>query len=342
MEFVDTLLDILEKTEDDDLGRGFLTEHMFNFPSNQVNNEVRNALNEMFKTKNKSLYVCGHQGCTDKSIFSHEMTENVFLKQLANNQGMVLELTPDFKKNALKSWFKPVHKGNATNFPGYCREHDRSIFEDIEAPFPGFTEHFYAKYCLRLIRRDLFELDRKIKMCNELISNVCGVENDEAKLFINQIEQKKELNLKRKERALAIYNELFDSIENQKSYLEFHEFDVKKAGYCFSKMFDFTLDSDEEFAVLFIIKLEHDKMSKFVLAHIKNDISRTLSSDLEPKGNHGLWLLSDMMLNYKEHFVFSHHFRASLDEHTNDIMTRNHDIFSLSIIDKLLLSQVFF
>ncbi|GIB05496.1 hypothetical protein NHG76_17160 [Vibrio cholerae] len=342
MEFVDKLLDIIEKTEDYDFARGLLVQDLLNFPSNTINNEVRNALNEMLKPNNKSLYVCGHQGCVNKSIFSHEMSENVFLKQLADSNGMVCELTTDFRNNALKSWFKPVHKGNATNFPGYCRDHDRSIFEDIEEPFPGFTDKFYHKYCLRLLRRDLFEIDKKLKLFDVFINKLADVCNDEVKAFKIHMEKKKSINLERKERSLLLYNELFDSIEKGQSYLNVYEFDVRECGYCFSKVFDFTSEDDCENAIIFIVKLEHNKKSKFVIVSIKNETSDKLAIGLHPKENHTLWHLSQIMIENKGHLVFSHDFSSSLDEHTKDIMTREHSMLPLSKIDNLLLSQVFF
>lgn len=342
MEFTDTFADIFEKAVDDDFARGLLVEDLFNFPSEKVKNEVRNVLNEMLKTKNKYLYICGHRGCNVKSCYSHEITENVFLKYLADSKSMVNELKRDFKENALRYTFKPTHKRNATNFPGYCSEHDRSLFEDIEAPFSGFSERFYNKYCLRLTRRELFELDRKLKIIEDLLSRTENLKSEDALLFRDSIRRKQKINIKRKDRALQLYDGILNGLDAGSYYIEFSEFNVRQAGYCFSTMLDLTMEEDEQYAIVFIIKLEYEKQSNFAIASIKNEVSKSLALELQPTENITLFHLSEIMCNKKDRLVFSPKFSTEIDESTFEVITRDNETFNLSMIDKLLLSQVFF
>jgi hypothetical protein len=342
MTFVEAYAEIIENTEDNEVGRSFLLENLFANPSANINNEIRSALHKGLEKNRKKQYKCGHDSCSTKSCYSHEISENVFLKNLADEKSKVLILKPDFKNSAFGFAFDSVHKRNASNFPGYCSTHDSELFSDIESQFAGVDRHFINKHCLRVIRREKFKLASRMNACREFIAELMPFNSEDAKNFLNRFENKLAINEKSMARACSVYESVNEGINSGAYVIDYQIFDVSKSGYCFSTMLDFTKDEDTEPAVFFLVKLEYGSKSQYIVCHLDNALSAKEVTKLYPDSFGNKSFLSEVMHRQKERFVFSKSFINLLDEPTYRALVSNHECFELSPFDKAFLAEVFF
>lgn len=158
--FTDYCVEAEELSQGNELIRAFLLDNFFKNIPEHINKKNKSVLNQFFfALKRKEEWQCGHENCEVESCYSHEVSENVFLKYLTNiHPNTVVIMERDISGNALFYYEKEVHKRNASNFPGYCSEHDSNLFSDIENGVPSLNDHFVNKQCLRSIRRKKFDL----------------------------------------------------------------------------------------------------------------------------------------------------------------------------------------
>ena len=339
---VDAIDEIIEKTEGNEIIRDLLLVHLYTNPSDDVNNDVRRLLNTLLKKNQKSLYKCGHDLCVKNSCYSHEISENVFLKHIADKNSKVLILKPDFKNNAFRYTFDTVHKRNASNFPGYCSQHDASLFFDIEAQFSGVNDLFINKHCLRVTRRELFKLEAKNNALQDLICKLSSINSEDAKELLKSFKNTLVVNEQSQERTLTLYKKINDGLITNNHVIKSKIFNVTKRGYCFSTMIDLTDCEDDELAVIFLIKLEYNNESKYIIGHFDNELSLKLSADLHPDNINGKMQLSEVMYVQKERFVFSINFSNNLCETTYKTLVGNPNFLNLDLFQKMDLADIFF
>ncbi|MDB4423494.1 hypothetical protein N9288_00460 [bacterium] len=117
--------------------------------------------------KKQSSGICLHPSgsCTRRSIRSHTISKSASLSLLAE-KGKVLVWEGDLwakrKKGVLSLKAKGVNL--ATTFPGFCKDHDSSLFSHIDAtPFEAKPEQLFEQ-TLRSVSREFFAKQRAIEI----------------------------------------------------------------------------------------------------------------------------------------------------------------------------------
>lgn len=70
-------------------------------------------------------------GCSEKTIKAHSIQNNRILDYLSEN-GELIMLRPNATETDFKVQAAKIGRGNATVFTGFCREHDKAVFQPIE------------------------------------------------------------------------------------------------------------------------------------------------------------------------------------------------------------------
>ena len=87
------------------------------------------------------------------------------LKGIANG-GQVLALEPSFSPASASIDFKRIGFSKASTFPGYCKRHDREVFDEIESGYTGLSDRVAAIVTLRTLAREYFAKLAQIRLFN--------------------------------------------------------------------------------------------------------------------------------------------------------------------------------
>jgi hypothetical protein len=201
--------------------------------------EVKHALTTIRKRAREASRLCSYDNCENTSIQSHLLQKNGILNQISDRASLAMELAIDAYKPGTFV-FKPVSIGQAFTFPGFCNEHDTSIFKEIEQDKVDYT--VYRNQMLFSYRAIVNE---KYKKVVNLDVNDRILNSFKLKLFLND-GYLNELKESKKQESLAIeefkyYEEIFlRNIKNEELRdFEFMTFDFPKVEICASGVFTY-------------------------------------------------------------------------------------------------------
>jgi len=340
--FSDYLLEIKELSNGNELLRTMLLNSFYQHIPDDINKNNKKVLNQVsFPLKRKELWLCGHENCEEVSCYSHEISENVFLKELADEELKVVILDRNISGNVVFYRENRIHKRNASNFPGYCSEHDSSLFSDIENSTQSLDEHFVNKQCLRSMHRKRFDLLLQVKMADQMISQVDDdlLKSPEIKQVVNDFQRKKAILLKRVSILSKSYNDVLSGINNQDYLIKFKELSQPKLGYCFSEVLDCTKDEDIEECIIFLLKIDFSTGPKAFICWVNNETSKEFATDMF---KHHKYRFIESMYDKKEKLVFSSKFLNQMDESMKKTFLQDKELYNINPVEKALLIQEFF
>ncbi|HEM7186966.1 TPA: hypothetical protein U2I61_001424 [Providencia rettgeri] len=340
--YSDYLVEIEELTQGNELMRSLLLDNFYKNLPDDINKNNKELLNQLyFPLKRKEMWQCGHENCEIESCYSHEISENLFLKHLADLDSNVVIIEKNISGNELFYHEKEVHKRNASNFPGYCSEHDSKLFSDIENCSPSLNEHFVNKQCLRSIRRKKFDLLLQVSGVDKFVGDIEDelLDSPLVKQVVQHFEDKKQIILERVSILSKVYDKVYAGINNQDYCIKYRELGQPKLGYCFSEVFDCTMEEDAEECILFWFKLDFFEESKIFVCWLDNETSKQVATQMAADYEHQLL---DLMYIKKEKLVFSSEFLNQMNRDAKDIFLQNDELYKLGLIEKVFLTQEFF
>ncbi|NIF82267.1 hypothetical protein F3J24_01910 [Comamonas sp. Tr-654] len=341
--FTGVVSEIVDSTKDDEFLRGLALDIFYrNLPS-EISKKIKSIHNNFsFNYRAKKHYQCQYRGCSDESCYSHDISENAFLKNLCRGDSEVVILKRNMKGNPIFSMGEYIHKRNATNFPGYCAKHDLDLFSDVEDGNQKLDDYFVNKQCLRSTRREIFEVECQINMGSDFVKTVLS-ENDENNILIIDIvgnfNRKIDALKKRRLNLLDLHEKIMRGIESKDYLVEFRELDAGKKGFCFSACLDLTLDEDEEECILYFYNLEFKNESKAFVCSLKNSLSRGY---LDNFISNSLLNFSKIIFQKKMNLVFSKEFFEKISEGVKLILNNEPELYSINNIEASLISQDLF
>ncbi|ASD67852.1 hypothetical protein [Pseudoalteromonas piscicida] len=341
--FTDYINKINDLAEGNEQIKSLLLDIFYRNVPNNINVETKKILNQIhFPLKRKEEWQCGHENCGGESCYSHEISENVFLKHLADQDSKLMILEEDISGNTFFYAEKKVHKRNASNFPGYCLEHDSKLFKDIENRMPSLNEYFVNKQCLRSIRRKIFDLKLQARGVDKFLKDIeddllCSPLIKE--YVVEPLDFKKSILLERVKILRNVYDKVYSGIIRQDYLVKYRELGQPKLGYCFSEVFDCTIDTDPEECLLIFLKLDFAMDSKAFICWIDNETSKQIAMDMaDDYETH----FTDLMYDKKKKLIFSSKFIKQMDSDLKNIFLRDPDLYKLTVFERSLLTREFF
>lgn len=323
---------------------------LFETPSKGLNKSAQKLYSELIYLSRKDRWKCQHAGCEEQSASSHEITESQLAKILSMKKGdriVVDMLRPFLKKNAYRFEFEEVATHSAAAFPGFCEKHDRELFEDLDRAHSPDNLVVLNKQFMRTTRREIFEVSRVLILIESLLADINCVQAAENYLpdeLIDQFAERMGLYKKQYQRELKnlekVYERIFDGIENNDPALIVKNYEVRKRGYMFSGLFDFSDESSEIPQILFLFKKDFEERSFLYIATLKEDVL----GDFDELGLHtlgGQLHITEMMLCRKDRFIFAPQFKEGLQDTSRIAFCRNSDFESNPIDQFLLVNELF-
>jgi len=330
------MIDLLNKFEEFPFIQAVLIDDYFSNLPEEKNNIVRMTLQKFIEKEKKQLYRCEHNGCNKAAINSHEISETAFLKKIANNNQKLFVIENDFKNNSFSYHFKDKNTKSISIFPGFCKEHDKNLFEELDSFSGVFDSTFINKQALRTTKKAIFEHYKTISVAEKLkkeLENIPFIESTEYYIdFVEKIQPQKE----RLNRLKIIYQEIFDGLETNGHQIVYKIFNIRPTQYLFSIFMDLS-QNNNILAPIFIYKLKHENKSKLIIGYFNNHDSTTLINEFLDSD----FLIHKLIYEEKKKLVFSTQFLNNLTENTKDILLKNEELHEFSIVDYLILKEEF-
>lgn len=337
--FRDHVLEINLTTKENEFARSiFLNDFYTNLPEN-VQKDFKELLSKFhFTQQQKQGWTCEHEGCTLQSCYSHEISENVFLKQIADRESQVVVYKRDVRHNPAFFIESRVHKRNASNFAGYCSPHDAALFKDIENEEPALTDYFVNKQCLRTTRRERFEIEAQILTANDFIHSIPTelAEIEEVNTAVARIREKISKLQKRLDRVIKLYTDIQNGIKNKHYVVGHNEIEVSKTGYFFSTLADLSSEEDSQPCILFLYKLDFGDDARVLVCALENEMSAAAAQEL---GSDFPDLFLNVIYDRKQRLIFSQTFIDSMSDNAKQILRRDPELYELTGVDRLVLSH---
>jgi len=310
-------------------------DYFSNLPK-EKNNIVRNTLQKFIEKENKHLYRCEHNGCDKTVINSHEISETAFLKKIANNNQKLYIIENDFSNNSFSYHFKEKYTKGISIFPGFCKEHDKNLFGELDNFSGIFDSIFINKQALRTIKKEMVEHSKTISIADELkkqLENIPSIESTDYYIdFVKKIKIQKE----RFNRLKIIYQKIFDGLNTNKHQIIYNIFNMKAMQYFFSTVIDLSQNNDI-LAPIFIYKLEHGNNSKLIIGYFDNHDSTTLINEFIDND----FLIHKLIYEEKKKLVISSQFLNNLTEKAKNILLTNEELHKFGIVEYLILKEEF-
>ncbi len=115
-----------------------LSEEFFNELKSQYGFKDESEINKLKGSffqllKNQKSLSCLYENCSKKPIQSHSIQKSKLLKNLADSTNHVIMLTTKLTLDRIPiASSEPIGINEASCFPGFCKEHDKTIFRPIE------------------------------------------------------------------------------------------------------------------------------------------------------------------------------------------------------------------
>ena len=337
--FTDQVLEINLVTKDNEFARSIFLNDFFTNLSENVQKDFKKLLSKFhFTQRQKQGWTCEHEGCTLQSCYSHEISENVFLKQIADREAQVVIFKRDVRHNPAFFIESRVHKRDASNFPGYCSAHDATLFKDIENGEPALTDYFVNKQCLRTTRRERFEIEAQILTANDFIQSIPNelAKIEEINTAVGRIKDKISNLQKRLDRVIKLYTQIQNGITNENYVVRYNEINVSKTGYFFSTMADLSIDEDSQPCILFLYKLDFGDHARVLVCALENEISSAAAQEL---GSELSETFLEAIYDRKQRLLFSQTFMDSMSDNAKQILRRDSELYELTAVDRLILSN---
>lgn len=340
--FTEYQLEIEYLSGGNELLKSMLLDSFYKNIPGEINRNIKKVLNDFYLSfKRKELWKCNHENCDVSSCYSHEISENIFLKQLSDENSKVVILDKNVSGNVFFYREKKVHKRNASNFPGYCSDHDAKLFSDIENGNQSLDSNFVNKQCLRSLRRRSFDLEIQVKGAEKMLSQIDeGLgESVVIKELVSHFEEKKSILLKKNSIIKDVYEKVLFGINSGRYCISFKDLGSAKAGYCFSQVFDCTAEDDVENCMLFLYKIDFPTGPKVFVCWLDNNTSEEVVNSM---GTEFKLLFIDFMYDKKDKLVLSSNFLEGMDSSMKEVFYQDSEIYNINTLEKVLLAKEFF
>ncbi|MGZ8217864.1 hypothetical protein [Methylomagnum sp.] len=306
----------------DPIIEGLLREIIYKHPPEELKLHVRDLMNLGRQFGRKNNFICGHEGCKEKSCDSHEISKGIFLKKIATANNRVLMLAMDFKENPLKYKIESKNILGASTFPGYCEKCDSNLFKSIENGFTGFTEDFINRHAMRTLRKEIYYLESHLNKLNwglSLFSNAEIATNEKLIKF------QKLVNLRSHKLAnyKNAYKEIWSMIDSGSESLYYRILDLPPKKLFFASMYDLSSPDDEYFPYIFIYLFYQEQKNVLFAATFKNEASIQVLDEIFPKDPSDILRIHRFLTEQKSRFVFSQDFIDSLDNVEHERLVYN-------------------
>jgi hypothetical protein len=276
-------------------------------------NRLRKALNLTRPWKSKKKYKCLHMGCRSPSCDSHELSEKSILKFISS-QDSVLMLREEFENNPLKLKIKEVRTKEATAFPGFCSEHDRDLFLDLDKEFFVEKTHVY-KQCYKSIRKELHHQTMAYHTLTGALREMrCG----EATSFREDPEIR-HIRLKRHEQRTKVknlaqtINALFSELKSPDD-LTFEKFDLQGSFFALSVALDLSKPTDENQAdfLFFLQIIPKTHSSSLIIAHKNSQAAKKNLGDFINFAGGMAYFVNEIIYTNRDRIAYSAAYIESL------------------------------
>lgn len=339
---VDYVLEINESFDDREGLRGIVLGEFYQNIPIHISRKMKNTLNEFFfSSKDDTAWKCGHNGCKANSCQSHEISENIFIKNIAKPGSQVVILKRDMKQNPTSYVEGIIHKRNASNFRGYCEYHDQNLFSDIENGSQEINDYFVNKQCLRTLRRDQFETERNIISIRKFIDSIEEelLEYEEIHEIRKMFESKELILIAKLKRLNEVYEKIYCGINTKKYYVKHKVLEFASLGYLFGMTIDFTSDEDESPCVMFMHKLDFDSGPKVILSSLDNDISNDFLNDVFCNFK---CFFVDLIYDFKDRVIFSKEFLEKINDFEKSVIYKDPSFYGSGLATKCILHNILF
>lgn len=187
----------------------------------------------LLKAKNKNR-ICYCKGCEEHAINSHILQKNGILTGISTNSHIYLWKT-DFL-NPLITPFKKSGLNVTFRFKGFCKEHDKTIFQPIEDHDIDFDDYkSQLLFAYRTILNEKFKKEVLIDFYNSL-KNDSTLNGNINTIQINQMIEQTKLSI-----ADLEYHEniMVSDLESGTENFIFHVRDIPEKGICLASHFTF-------------------------------------------------------------------------------------------------------
>lgn len=139
---------------------------------------------KFYSKRPKSISECQIPDCVELPIFSHSISKNAVLKNIASN-GLVY--TPAIKNDTIVMDSVGIEK-QASVFPCLCNFHDSKFFSELDKTGRNdYSMKFFEQLIHRTIFREFYVLERNIEMAKIILTEIdTGFQNIKRNT-INQI-----------------------------------------------------------------------------------------------------------------------------------------------------------
>ena len=121
--------------------------------------------------KNAPCYLSLHGVCEKKSIRSHTVPRNRLSLLAQEGHVTTFETQPDMFNPNLNQGFIDVGLNKASTFPGFCKEHDSSIFLEIDNPESELSEEKINLFPYRVLVQELYKKSHAVSMAESFVSS---------------------------------------------------------------------------------------------------------------------------------------------------------------------------
>ncbi len=330
------MIDLLNIYEEYPFFQTMLIHDYFSNLPEEKNNIVRNNLQKFIEKEKKQLYRCEHNGCAKAVINSHEISETAFLKKIANNNQKLFVLENDFRNNSFSYHFKEKYTKSISIFPGFCKEHDENLFEELDNFSGIFDSTFINKQALRTIKKEIVEYLKTISILEELKKELESIPSIESTDYYINLVEKIKIQKERFDRLKIIYQKIFDGVDTNKPQIVYKIFDMKPMQYFFSTVIDLSQNNDI-LAPIFIYKLEHENKSKLIIGYFDTQDSIDLVNDLLYNNR----FYFEIFYQQKKKLIFSQNFLETLSDKIKNILLQNEELNEFGLLEYILLKEKF-
>ncbi|HGS6951216.1 hypothetical protein V9Z78_25355 [Klebsiella pneumoniae] len=315
--YVETISNILDISQGNEVLKDLLLRGFYQNPNRVVHHENNSLLNRLIAAGKKSEWLCEHDGCTNPSIYSHELSERAVLSYLADDNHKAFILQRNLKNNSFEFSFEDKHIRNISNFAGYCSIHDEGLFKLIDDPGREVDLEYVNLQALKMMKRHMLDHEITLKVAkniateiNKKIDEIKGAEQIITGLQESfDIFQQAIKDMESSSEALRVfYNNLWVGIQLREYIIDYRKIPCNKTGWVFSHSFEVIEEESHERILSFIFKVDVNQQP--VLIHAWDNT--TLDSKHEDFYISSEKVIECMLLN-KEKLVFSLGFLKTME-----------------------------
>ena len=137
--------------------------------------EIKRIINKHEIATRKRKRKCFLTNCNNNSIASHLLQRNGILNRIATNNHLFQFGIDPYKPNLF--YFEKISINKAFTFPGFCNNHDTSIFNEIETEELDFSQYrtsllFSYRILANELRKKEILIDRFTSILNDFSLNL--------------------------------------------------------------------------------------------------------------------------------------------------------------------------